>query len=268
MVNKTTTWRNIDKKITIFISIITILFYTSLLSASPIKDKDNINIKNPTEHKEIVVIFHGIFRSSWHMRKLARFLRTQGYEVLNHDYPSTRFTLEELMEQTHYQIGDYIKKYDHVHFVGYSMGGLLVRALLNKYKPKNLSNVVLLAPPNNGSEVADFLKNNWLYKKLYGPAGQQLTTNQTQLTDLLGKVDYKVGVIAGSFSIDPISSLLLEKPHDGKVSVKSTMLPGMTDHIIVSASHTFFPHNKAVHQQTLYFLKNGRFCHKDTSESS
>jgi len=92
-----------------------------------------------------------------------------------------------------------------VHFIGYSMGGIVTRAVLNKFRPDNLGRVVQLASPNNGSEVADFLKDNWLYEKVYGPAGKQLVTDGAGIDDLLGKVDYELGVVAGTFSIDPVS---------------------------------------------------------------
>ena len=146
-----------------------------------------------------------------------------------------------------------------IHFVGYSMGALMVRVLIHKYNYKNLGRVVQLAPPNGGSEVADFLKNFWLYKKIYGPAGQQLITDQSAIKNLFGDVNYELGIIAGNFSIDPISSIIISKENDGKVAVEKTKLEGMKSHIVISASHTFFPSNKEVLKQTLYFLKNGSF---------
>ncbi len=102
-----------------------------------------------------------------------------------------------------------------------------------------------------------FFEDNWLYKKIYGPAGKELTTNNAVMEKLLGKVDYELGVIAGNSTIDPISSTIIPGDDDGKVSIKSTKFKGMKDHIVVSASHTFFPSNKTVHQQTEYFLKHG-----------
>ena len=209
--------------------------------------------------KEQVLILHGIARSSYHMRKISKFLEKNNYTVYNLDYPSTKLNLQNLIKF----IDKFIKKCpatSTLHCVGYSMGGLLLRLYFNKYKIKNLGKVIQLAPPNNGSEVATFFKNFWLYKKIYGPAGQQLTTNQKDIQDLLyDKLDYPIGVIAGNFCLDPICYFLLPKPHDGKVSVASTKLPQIKNHTIVKASHSFFPYNKKVHQQTLRFLKTGKF---------
>ncbi len=208
---------------------------------------------------DYVVILHGIFRTSKHMRSLARHMELQGYEVLNLDYPSTKKPLEELKDHVWQDISSKAQENKPMHFIGYSMGGLLVRAILSHYRPQKMGRVVMLATPNKGSEIADFLKNNWLYKKLYGPAGQQLGTDQTQISSLFKQIDYECGVIAGSRSIDPISSLLIKGKDDGKVSIENTYIEGMQDHITLSAPHTFFPQNKNVQQQTAYFLREGSF---------
>lgn len=214
--------------------------------------------------KEHVVILHGIYRSSKHMEKLEIALEKAGYGVLNLDYPSTKRDLSGLTDF----IADKIRKNvpenaKKVHFIGYSMGGLLVRSVINADKPENLGRVVLMATPNRGSEVANFLKGFPLYRWLYGPAGQQLVTEPgDDIAQLLGSVDYKPGIIAGYRSIDPFSSLfLLPGLDDGKVTVESTKIEGMGDFILLPASHTFFPKNNAVIEQTIYFLRHGKFYH-------
>lgn len=213
-----------------------------------------------TEKKgDYVVLLHGIARSSKHMEPLAKYLASQGYDTLNLDYPSTDYTLAILREKTQQQLAAKLTESKPVHFVGYSMGGLLVRTLLHKHRPKNLGRVVLLATPNHGSEVADFLKENKLFQLVYGPAGQELITDQSQIASLFGPIDYELGVIAGNSTIDPISSLIIPGDDDGKVAISKTKLKGMKDHIVVNASHTFFPSNEDVKRQTLYFIEYGRF---------
>lgn len=231
-----------------------------------------IGNSTPLKHNpegDYVVILHGIARSSSHMDDLAHYLADHGYDVINLDYPSTDHTLEQLVEITHKNMAAKLTKDKPVHMVGYSMGGLLVRAVIHKHRPKNLGRVVQLASPNHGSEVADFIKNNWFYQEIYGPAGQQLTTEQMEkLKNIFGKVDYELGIIAGNSTIDPVSSFIIPEDDDGKVSIESTKLKGMKDHIVVEASHTFFPSNKDAHKQTLYFLQHGVFEHEpaETSE--
>ena len=195
------------------------------------------------------------------MRKLATYLQKDGFDVINLSYPSTAHTIEDLTEIINKEISQRTPENKRIHFVGYSMGGLMVRALIHKYNYKNLGKVVQLAPPNQGSELADFVKNFWPYKKIFGPAGQQLITDQSAVKHIFGEVNYELGIIAGNATIDPISSAIIPGENDGKVAVERTKLEGMKDHIVVSASHTFFPSNKEVQKQTLYFLKNGNFKH-------
>lgn len=193
------------------------------------------------------------------MRKLAAFLKKKYFRVHSIDYPSTRMGLEQLREYIWEAYFEGVQWDGTVHLVGYSMGGLIIRALLHHYQIPNLGRVVQLAPPNHGSEVADVLKNFWPYKKLYGPAGQQLTTDQAAIRHLFGEVYYELGVIAGDLSLDPISSRFIRGNDDGKVSIESTKLEGMKDHIVVKASHTLFPHSREVQEQTLSFLRDGCF---------
>lgn len=208
---------------------------------------------------DTVVILHGIFRTSFHMRKLAAYLAKQGYNVINLDYPSTRYTLEKLVPRIWNELAPRLPAGQPVHFVGYSMGGLLVRAILAKHRPQSLGRVVLLATPNHGSEVADALKRWGLYRRLYGPAGQQLGTDSTAIAHLFGNVDYELGILAGNLCHDPLCALFLKGEHDGKVTVASTRLDGMAAHAVVHATHMGFPHHPEVQRRTAHFLKHGTF---------
>lgn len=208
---------------------------------------------------DYAVILHGIVRSSSHMEPLAERLVKEGFDVINLDYPSTDHTLSEIITIVNKKLTPQLTKDKPVHFIGYSMGGLVIRGILNQNRPENLGLVIQLASPNHGSEVADFLKKNVVYKAIYGPAGQELTTDSKHLHALLGNVDYDLGVIAGNASIDPISSYIIDGDDDGKVSIASTKIYGMKDHIVVDASHTFFPSNEDVHEQVVYFLRHKKF---------
>ena len=214
-----------------------------------------------------VVLLHGIFRTHRSMGGLARFFKRNGFAVLNVGYPSTRMAVEDIAAHIHPRIDAFCKRTEgRVHFVGYSMGGLVIRAYLHQFPLEKLGRVVMLGTPNQGSEMADLVKNLWLFKKLYGPAGQQLVTEPTQST-LPEKIDFELGSIAGNFSIDPLTNYIMGGPNDGKVSVESTKLDGMKDHIVISASHTFFPSNRAARKYALQFLKHGAFIspHNDTT---
>lgn len=218
--------------------------------------------KKSDKSREKVIVLHGIFRSCHHMRKVTKFFREHGYDTDCIKYPSTKFTIMELVEYVHSKILEKTegKDFKKIHFIGYSLGGVITRLLLSKYKLKNLGRVVLLAPPNKGSEVASFLKNFWPYKLLWGPAGQELELGLPTVKKHLKKTSAEIGVIAGNYSIDMISSIwLIKGEDDGKVSVESTKFNGMSDHIILPVSHTFFPLHKSIHEQTLAFIENGKF---------
>ncbi|MGE0754690.1 MAG: esterase/lipase family protein [Alphaproteobacteria bacterium] len=205
-----------------------------------------------------VVLLHGIFRSSWSMWSLAQFLARHGYETLNLDYASRRFDLPELAAQMYPKVHAFSEQLEgRVHFVGHSMGGLLARTYIHAYRPRRLGRVVMIGTPNGGSEVADKLQYWWLFRKLYGPAGQRLITDQRGFSHIFGQTDYDVGCIAGNATIDPIGSMIIGGENDGKVSVASTKLYGMKAHAVVPVSHTFLSANRKVQQLTLEFLQSG-----------
>jgi pimeloyl-ACP methyl ester carboxylesterase len=180
---------------------------------------------------EVVILLHGILLPARTMEPLARRLREQGYTVCNIDYPSRRHPLEKLASIILPEVQACAEEAGIVHFVGHSMGGLLIRTLLHHHPLQHQGKVVMLGTPNHGSEVADFLKDWKLYRWLYGPAGQQLGTHPVLRENLFGTPDFPLGIIAGTRSIDPLSSWIIGRPSDGKVSVHSTRVAGMTDHI-------------------------------------
>lgn len=210
---------------------------------------------------DYVVLLHGMGRTKRTMTMIARNLSFKGYTVINITYASRKKRIEELVEDVAQEIGKTAVTADKkIHFIGYSMGGLVARAYIHKYRPQNMGRVVLLGTPNQGSEVADFLSNTVLFKIFFGPAGQELVTDQTKFKKMFGTVDYDLGVIAGDRSIDPISSfLIIPGKNDGKVSVARTKIDGMKDHIVVHATHTFMPLNGTVIRQVAYFLEQGKF---------
>ena len=162
--------------------------------------------------KEYVVLLHGMFRTKFHMRKMAHYLEQQGYSVLNIGYSSRRHDIAALRDMIWHQIEERDSKSATLHFVGHSMGGLIIRALLTKYNPPHLGRVVLIATPNKGSELADFLKSKWI-----------------------------------SFQ------------NDGRVSVESTKLDGMKDHVTLRTTHAWLPTNKKAMRHVHHFLQRGFF---------
>jgi triacylglycerol esterase/lipase EstA (alpha/beta hydrolase family) len=188
-------------------------------------------------------------------------LEGAGYATLNLDYASRRKALEALAEDIHPAIQRFADGIDgSVHFVCHSMGGLLARVYIARYRPERLGRVVMLGTPNSGSEIADRLGHLKLYRAFFGPAGQQLGTQRDAAIDaLFPPVDYPVGIIAGNRSIYPLASAFLPKPHDGRVSIENTKLDGMADHIVIPASHPWLMRNSIAIAQTIAFLRDGKF---------
>lgn len=211
--------------------------------------------------QEYVVVLHGIARSSDHMKDVEIELLRNRFQVINVDYSSTDLPLDKLVDEVQLIINEQLPdEHEQVHFVGYSMGGVVARGVVAKYRPERLGRVVMLGTPNQGSEVADTFADSWLYKSVYGPAGQELTTdNADVLHAKFGAVNYPLGIVAGNGSVDPVSSVLIPGDDDGKVSIESTRIKGMTDHIVVGASHPFLPQNVDALKQMVYFLRYGEF---------
>ncbi len=184
-----------------------------------------------------------------------------GFVTLNLDYASRRKPLAALAEDIRPAIERFARSLDgSLHFVAHSMGGLLARVYLAKYQPQRLGRVVMLGTPNGGSEIADGLKNFFPFRAWFGPAGQQLGTERDAATHaLLPATDYPVGVIAGNRSADPLASVFLPNPHDGRVSVANTKLDEMIDHVVIPTAHPFLPQNAVAIEQTVAFLRDGKF---------
>src|SRR4051812_27711713 len=209
-----------------------------------------------------VVFLHGISRSLRSFRRMQAALESAGFATLNIGYASRRKPLQALADDIHPAIAGFTGEIEGaVHFVGHSMGGLLTRVYLARHRPLRLGRVVMLGTPNGGSEIADRLRHMVAYRAFFGPAGQQLVTiRDAALSAMLPAVDYPVGIIAGNRSVDPVSSrFLLPRPNDGRVSVQNTRLEGMADHIVIAAAHPWLMRNGLAIEQTIAFLRNGRF---------
>jgi pimeloyl-ACP methyl ester carboxylesterase len=210
---------------------------------------------------DYVILLHGLGRTPLSMKRLEWTLRKQNYRVINAGYPSTRVSIEVaanhwLDDVVKNQITDASAK---IHFVAHSLGGIVLRQYLTNHEIPNLGRVVMLAPPNHGSELAERLRNNCLYRWATGPAGQQLGISEESVPNRLGPVDFELGVIAGDRSLNPLFSSWIPGPDDGKVSVRSARMAG-AEFLVVHHTHTWMAWSREVTAAVSDFIRTGRFA--------
>lgn len=216
-----------------------------------------------------VVLLHGLARTSDSMDKMSRSLEAASYRVCNVSYPSRDHSIEVLTK-------DFVlpavreclsHPSDQVHFVTHSLGGIVVRQLARTAPDLKIGRVVMLSPPNHGSQVVDKLGGMSLFQWINGPAGLELGTGQESVPRSLGAPTFQLGIITGDRTINLILSMLIPGPDDGKVSIESAKLEGMQGFCVIPSSHPFIMKNRLAIEQTLVFLADGAFtC--DAAQSS
>jgi triacylglycerol lipase len=219
-------------------------------------------LKPIAKDSEAIILLHGLARTSRSMSKAAKLLAAYGYKVINVDYPSRSADISLLAQK---YLDQALKQCDvggiqKIHFLTHSMGGILLRDYLADHTVDKLGRVVMLAPPNQGSEIVDKLGGWKLFYTLNGPAGLQLGTGSSSVPNQLGPVNFELGVIAGSKTINPLLSRLIPGINDGKVSVSRAQVAGMKDFIVMPYSHPFIMRRKAAIGQALHFIQQGIFA--------
>lgn len=216
---------------------------------------------------ECVVLLHGLNRSWRAMRDMAEGLQQQGFTTVNVDYPSQSGTVDEVAPMAVDTGLAECRKTGavRIHFVTHSIGGILLRYSLESSPISDLGRVVMLAPPNQGSEIVDRTGSWPGAEMLSGKAGLQLGTGPDSVPSQLGPVDFELGIIAGTGTMNPWMSAMLPDPDDGKVSVESTRVEGMDDFLLVDNNHHYITESEDVIRNTGYFLLHGRFEKKPSS---
>lgn len=214
---------------------------------------------NIAHAQETVVLLHGLARTSKSMAKMETTLQAEGYQTLNIDYRSRHHRVEVLADQVREQIIAETNETTKIHFVTHSMGGILVRQIQKSAPIENIGRVVMLSPPNQGSEVIDKIGGQAAVQKVNGPAGNQLSTDPDGFVAQLGSVDFELGVLTGDRSINWINSCIIPGKDDGKVSVESAKVKGMSAYKVMHATHPVIMKKESVIQEVVLFLKTGHF---------
>lgn len=202
------------------------------------------------------------------MAPLARAAERRGFTVLNLGYPSRTASVADLAEHVAHAVQRFAPEVAALDFVTHSLGGILLRAAVGAglLPLDRIHRAVLLAPPNQGSEAADFVARVPILGRVPGPALGDLGTGGTAVAAALGPIAFECGVIAGSRTVNPLLSLVIPGPDDGKVAIARTSARGVRGFIVVPHSHPFIMRPKAVHAQVFHFLAHGRFAAPEAVE--
>jgi pimeloyl-ACP methyl ester carboxylesterase len=214
-----------------------------------------------------VVLLHGLTRTPGSMSSIESALHEAGYRVCNIAYPSRHHTIEVLAsDYVAPQVARCFPGSDGpIDFVTHSLGGIVVRQMAAMHAVASIGRVVMLGPPNGGSEIVDHLGSLWLFRAINGPAGVELGTSPESVPRRLGPATFEVGIIAGDKPRNWFFSHYLPGENDGKVSVASAALDGMKDFLVIDANHTFMVRNDEAIAQTIHFLKQGAFDHDEVA---
>ena len=209
----------------------------------------------------VVLLIHGLGGSRPLLTPLQAHLRQQGMEAMSVGYASTRYSIDEhakSLERVIQRLGPHVTRID---FVCHSMGNIVLRRYLGQMtvgspRQRQVGKVVMLAPPNHGAEIAQFLKDNAMFQWLAGESGQQLADFRA-LEKKLAVPWTPFGIIAGGgeHSINPV----VEGNDDLLVGVEETKLPGAADFLVVDALHRTLPKSDQVLDATHRFLVKGFF---------
>lgn len=208
-----------------------------------------------------LVLLHGLGRSPRSMWRLSREARRRGWQVHNLGYPSRRESIRAHAERVGKQLAAIAAEQGPLDVVTHSMGGIVLRVAVADgwIAPGQLHRVVMLAPPNGGSELADALSRTWWFPLVMGPAAVELRTAADGVPAALPPVSFPLGVIIGRRSRNPLFGRVFTGPNDGKVSVARAGVSGMHELRIVDRGHTFVMDAPEVVADVFHFLEHGRF---------
>jgi len=231
------------KKTNIFIRLLLLIAALFMVAISVYHEDDYV--ATYYEDADCVVLLHGLGRTSTSMNGLAEYLNENGFNIYNFGYPSQKYDIHTLSID---YFGEYVSdvcKGQELHIVTHSLGGILVRYYLQDHEIDNLGRIVMLAPPNQGSEYADSVQTFPFSKSIIGPALFELGTDSNGVPLAIDSADADIAIIAGS--------------KDKKVSTESAMLDDSSAFLVVDTAHTFIMNNDYVRAAVLRYLMFGQF---------
>lgn len=217
-----------------------------------------VNPSSAAAARETVVLLHGLGRNRSSVWLLADRVEAAGYDVERIGYKSLHDAPADILANVRAQIDACCAQREApVHFVGHSLGGLLVRAYLAQAHVKKLGHVVLIGSPNQGTPIVDDYRDRW-WMKFAGPTANALGTDPGSFPKSLPPPAYPLGVIAGKVE-RVIDFPRIDGDDDGLVPVEATRVEGMRDFVVIDAGHAMLRYNEQAARQVISFLKFGQF---------
>lgn len=215
------------------------------------KKTNPITVSNHFSHSQkLIVLIHGLMRTSSSMNSLRTYLEQQGYQVYIYSYPSTKYTIHQHSEYLTHFIKKLLIQHPGatLYFITHSLGGIIARDSLAQLPPsqlKNMGSLIMLAPPNQGSMLAKLSTTffpiiSYIIKPL-----AELSSEPNSYVHHVPIPKVKIGIIAGRY--------------DAKVPPAATRLNGQAEPVIVNSTHMFIMSNKQTKQLISRFLEKGTF---------
>lgn len=252
--------------IAVFLSVVLIVVPFSYGYSSSQSDNQS-NIDTVSSSGEMIILLHGALKSAFSMKRLENMFADHGYQTLNWDYDSRNYAVEENAAKLDSIIKARNYEQYKLNFVTHSMGGIIVRYYLDKYTPSKLGRFVMIAPPNQGSLIANELQKfppfRWLYKKNV----DYLTTGSEAFAPNAGIPPMEFGIIAGGTGGKYGFNWYLPGDDDGTLSVEQTKLQGASDFILLPYIHATIMIQDRTLQQTLNFIQEGHFEHQQLTRA-
>jgi len=204
------------------------------------------------------VLVHGLWVHGLAMELQRLALARAGYRALAYSYRSMRLSLTENAGRL--ALYACSLRAPRVHFVGHSLGGLVILKMLEREREAG-GRVVLEGVPYGGSRAAQALARLEIGASLLGRSMREWLESERP-ADF---ARFEIGVIAGSLGLG-LGRLIewdLPQPNDGVVAVEETRVPGMRDHIVLPINHSGMVVSRAVSRQIVAFLRHGAFAHQD-----
>ena len=209
--------------------------------------------------RRLVVLQHGLWRSTCSLGRLERTLRAHGYEVHDPGYPSTRERVEDHAIRLHAAVESIYAKapVDELYFVGHSLGGLVIQEYLRAPDARPVTACVYLATPHRGAMLADLRKHWFLFQLLMGDAAAL----QLSPGDALHQRPIPAAEVSGTIVGDlGEGNPAIPGRDDGTVAIGEASLAGARDSVSLPLGHTSISYGSAAILQVLHFLRHRGFA--------